>query len=126
MSCSFGKEPLRLWCRCDGTDSVGRDLTRKQKQLFSQLVESCAFNERVSAHNSLALLYCCVAVVISLCVTISGSLRSRLQYVEETGAPLYIPRSSPSSGPAQKKPTLVNNLGDLRVTVRNIPPSQSP
>ncbi len=69
MSCSFGKEPLRLWCGCDGTDSVGRDLTRKQKQLFSQLVERCAFNERVSAHNSLALLYCCVAVAIFLCVS---------------------------------------------------------
>ncbi len=53
-------------------------------------------------------------------------LRSRLQYLEETGAPSYIPRSSFSSGPAQKKPTSVNNLGDLRVTVRNTPPSQSP
>ncbi len=52
-------------------------------------------------------------------------LRSRLQYLEETGAPSYIPRSSFSSGPAQKKPTSVNNLGDLRVTVRNTPPSQS-
>ncbi len=53
-------------------------------------------------------------------------LRSRLQYLEETGAPSYIPRSSFSSGPAQKKPTSVNNLDDLRVTVRNTPPSQSP
>ncbi len=53
-------------------------------------------------------------------------LRSRLQYLEETGAPSYIPRSSFSSGPAQKKPTSVNNLGDLRVTVRNTQPSQSP
>ncbi len=34
-----GKEPLRVWCGCDGADSVGRDLTREQKQLFSQLVE---------------------------------------------------------------------------------------
>ncbi len=39
MSCSFRKEPLRVWCGCDGADSVGRDLTREQKQLFSQLVE---------------------------------------------------------------------------------------
>ncbi len=38
-SCLFGKEPLRVWCGCDGADSVGRDLTREQKQLFSQLVE---------------------------------------------------------------------------------------
>ncbi len=38
-------------------------------------------------------------------------LRSRIQYLEETGAPSYIPRSSFSSGPAQKKPTSVNNLG---------------
>ncbi len=53
-------------------------------------------------------------------------LRSRLQYLEETGAPSNIPRSSPLSGPAQKKPTSVNNLGDLRVTVRNTPPSKPP
>ncbi len=39
MSCSFGKEPLRVWCGCDSTDSVGRDLTREQKQLFLHLME---------------------------------------------------------------------------------------
>ncbi len=54
-------------------------------------------------------------------VLTAGVLRSRLQHLEETGAPSYIPRSSSFSGPAQKKPTSVNNLGDLRVTVRNTP-----
>ncbi len=68
-SCSFGKEPLCAWCGCDGADSVGRDLTGEQKPLFSQLVESCTFNERVSAHNKLALSYCCVCAAISLCVS---------------------------------------------------------
>ncbi|KAL0168522.1 hypothetical protein M9458_036744, partial [Cirrhinus mrigala] len=34
--------------------------------------------------------------------------------VLRSGAPAYIPRSRSSSGPAQKKPTLVNNPGDLR------------
>ncbi len=29
------KEPLRVWCRCDGADSVGRDLTREQKAVFT-------------------------------------------------------------------------------------------
>ncbi len=58
-------------------------------------------------------------------MTISVS-RSRLQYLEETGAPSYISQSSYFSGPVQKKPTSVNNLGDLRVIVRNTPPSQSP
>ncbi len=51
-SCSFGKEPLCVWCGCDGVHSVGR-----------------TFNERVSAHNRLALLYCCVVTAISLCVS---------------------------------------------------------
>ncbi len=76
-----GKEPLRVWCGCDGADSVGRDLTREQKQLFSQLVERApstrslfiqlrvASATRVSAHNRLALLYCCAAAAISLCVS---------------------------------------------------------
>ncbi len=53
-------------------------------------------------------------------------LRSRLQYLEETGAPSYIPQSSTLSGPAQKMPTSVSNLADLRVTVRNTPPSKPP
>ncbi len=76
-SCSLG----RVWCGCDGADSVGRDLTREQKQLFSQLVERApstrslfiqlrvASATRVSAHNRLALLYCCAAAAISLCVS---------------------------------------------------------
>ncbi len=63
---------------------------------------------------------------LRLCFFLRKWLRSRLQYLEETGAPSYIPRSSSFSGPAQKKPTSINNLGDLRVTVRNTPPSQSP
>ncbi len=75
------------------------------------------------AHAEVALLYgsCshCGNIIISV-------LSSRLQYLEETGAPSYISQSSSFSGPAQKKPTSVNNLGDLRGTVRNTPPSQSP
>ncbi len=31
--------------------------------------ERCVFNESVSAHNRLAILYCCVAAAISLCIT---------------------------------------------------------
>ncbi len=82
-TCSFGKEPLLVWSGCDGTDSVGHDLTRDKRQLFSQLLEGvpstneiavyiderCVFNESVSAHNRLAILYCCVAAAISLCIT---------------------------------------------------------
>ncbi len=52
-----------------------------KKQLFSQLVERApstrslfiqlrvASATRVSAHNRLALLYCCAAAAISLCVS---------------------------------------------------------
>ncbi len=45
-------------------------ISRESKNSCSQLVESFAFNERVSTHNRLALLYCCFATVISLCVSV--------------------------------------------------------
>ncbi len=54
------------------------------------------------------------------------SVKVETPVFEETGTPLYIPWSSSFSGPVQKEPTSVNNLGDPRVTVRNTPPSHSP
>ncbi len=75
------------------------------------------------AHAEVALMDCTCSHCGNMTISV---LRLRLQYLEETGAPTYIPRSSSSSGPAQKKPTSVNNLVDLRVTVRNTPPNQSP
>ncbi len=54
------------------------------------------------------------------------SVKVETPVFEETGTPLYIPWSSSFSGPVQKEPTSVTNLGDPRVTVRNTPPSHSP
>ncbi|XDV35679.1 hypothetical protein PO909_005576 [Leuciscus waleckii] len=52
-----------------------------------------------------------------------AALWLRLRYLERGGAPSLIPRSSASST-QQKRPTSVNSLGDLRITVRGNPLSQ--